>query len=171
MNRDDLIKRLLQLDEDMLLIDNSDDMYTCVIVGGGALVLMNKIIRSTHDIDAINASAELQPFLESYNINMNVNAFCLNFLDGYLNRIVKVNIPTKKVNFYTLSLEDLVVSKLNSNRTKDIEDLSNKSIYENINWEILDKLIEDTCYGMLNESDETLLRNNYDEYKEKYCNA
>lgn len=171
MNKHELVSRLLQLDKDMSLIEDSDSIYSCVIVGGGALVLLDKISRSTQDIDAINASTELIPFLENYNINMNVKAYCLNFPDNYLSRVKKLNIPTKKVNFYTISLEDLVVSKLNSIRDKDIDDLSNKLIYENINWDLLEKLIEDTCYGLLNDNDERLLRQNYEEYKDKYRNA
>lgn len=100
----EIIERLLQVDRDMALIDTSDDVYTCVIAGGSALVLMKKIYRSTHDIDSIDASDEIKQLLELYNINMNVNAYRINFPENYLERIVKVNIPTKKVNFYTLSL-------------------------------------------------------------------
>ena len=59
---------------------------------------------------------------------MNVNAYRINFPENYLERIVKVNIPTKKVNFYTLSLEDLVVSKLCAMRGKDIEDIENELV-------------------------------------------
>lgn len=38
----EIIERLLQVDRDMALIDTSDDVYTCVIAGGSALVLMKK---------------------------------------------------------------------------------------------------------------------------------
>lgn len=94
--RDEIIKRLLKVDSDMSLIDNTPDIYSCVIVGGGALVLMKKIVRSTHDIDTIKASEQIKPLLEAYNINMNVTAYLANFPDDYLTRIVKVDIPTKR---------------------------------------------------------------------------
>mgnify|MGYP000802258440 FL=1 len=64
----EIIERLLQVDRDMALIDTSDDVYTCVIAGGSALVLMKKIYRSTHDIDSIDASDEIKQLLELYNI-------------------------------------------------------------------------------------------------------
>lgn len=38
---------------------------------------------------------------------MNVIAYRINFPDDYLNRIIPIDIPTKKVKFYTVSLEDL----------------------------------------------------------------
>ena len=61
MNRQKILERLMQVDKDMSLIDTTPDTYTCVIVGGSALVLMKKIHRSTHDIDSINASDEIKP--------------------------------------------------------------------------------------------------------------
>jgi hypothetical protein len=166
--RDKIIERLKQVDKDMALLDNSLDVYSCVIVGGSALVLMNKIYRSTHDIDSINASDEIKPLLEMYNINMNVNAYLMNFPDNYLDRIVKVDIPTAKVNFYTVSLEDLVVSKLCSMREKDVEDIENERVYKDLNWALLDKLIDEVCYGMLNDYDVNVLKENYKIYKERF---
>ena len=167
MNRQEILERLMQVDRDMALLDTSLDTYTCVIVGGSALVLMQKIHRSTHDIDSINASNEIKPLLEAYNINMNVNAYRVNFPEKYLDRIVKVDIPTTKVNFYTLSLEDLVVSKLCSMREKDVEDIENGLVYKALDWELMDKLIEDVCYGLLTDYEVNALRENYKNYREK----
>ncbi len=65
-NESEILKKLMQLDSDMALLDTSDDMYTCVIVGGSALVLMDKIYRSTHDIDSIESSERIKPLLEVY---------------------------------------------------------------------------------------------------------
>ena len=42
-NKKEIIEKLIQLDSDMALLDSSDDLYTCVIVGGSALVLMDKL--------------------------------------------------------------------------------------------------------------------------------
>ena len=166
--REEIINRLLQVDRDMTLLDTTPNVYSCVIVGGSALVLMKKIYRSTHDIDSINASDEIKPLLESYNINMNVNAYRINFPENYLERIVRVDIPTTKVNFYTISLEDLLVSKLCARRDKDIEDIDNELVYRDLNWVLLDELVEDVCYGMLTDFDEENLRENYKVYKERF---
>ena len=166
--REEIINRLLQVDRDMTLLDTTPNVYSCVIVGGSALVLMKKIYRSTHDIDSINASDEIKPLLESYNINMNVNAYRINFPENYLERIVRVDIPTTKVNFYTISLEALLVSKLCARRDKDIEDIENELVYRDLNWVLLDELVEDVCYGMLTDFDEENLRENYKVYKERF---
>lgn len=166
--RDEIINRLLQVDKDMALLDTTSYMYSCVIVGGSALVLMKKIYRSTHDIDSIDASDEIKPLLETYNINMNVNAYRINFPEDYLDRIVEVNIPTTKVKFYTVSLEDLVVSKLCGMRGKDVEDIENKPVYKDLNWDLMDELIEEVCYGMLNDFDVNALKANYENYKERF---
>lgn len=167
-NKKEIIEKLKQLDKDMLLIDTTDDLYSCVIVGGSALVLMDKIYRSTHDIDSIASSDKIQPLLEAYNINMNVQAYALNFAEDYKERLVPVEIDTKKVKFYTLSTEDIVVSKLCSSRGKDIEDIESKEITTNLNWELLDKLVEDVCYGLLTEYDENMLKIKYEDYKERF---
>ena len=99
---------------------------------------------------------------------MNVNAYRINFPENYLERIVKVNIPTKKVNFYTLSLEDLVVSKLCAMRGKDIEDIENELVYNSLDWDLLDRLIDDVCYGMLTDFDKNILLEHYKDYKERF---
>ncbi|RGS76632.1 hypothetical protein DWX71_08920 [Ruminococcus bromii] len=99
---------------------------------------------------------------------MNVNAYRINFPENYLERIVKVNIPTKKVNFYTLSLEDLVVSKLCAMRGKDIEDIENELVYNSLDWDLLDRLVDDVCYGMLTDFDKNILLEHYKYYKERF---
>lgn len=166
--REEIINRLLQIDRDMALLDTTPDTYSCVIVGGSALVLMEKIYRSTHDIDSIDASDAIKPLLETYNINMNVNAYRINFPEDYLDRIIEVDIPTTKVKFYTVSLEDLVVSKLCGMRGKDVEDIENELVYKDLNWELLDELIDEVCYGMLNDFDVNALKSNYENYKERF---
>ena len=99
---------------------------------------------------------------------MNVNAYRINFPEDYLDRIVEVNIPTTKVKFYTVSLEDLVVSKLCGMRGKDVEDIENKPVYKDLNWDLMDELIEEVCYGMLNDFDANALKANYENYKERF---
>lgn len=164
----EIIERLQKVDKDMALLDTSSDTYSCVIVGGSALVLLKKIYRSTHDIDSIYASDEIKELLEAYNINMNVNAYRLNFADDYLDRCIPLNIETTKVKFYTISLEDLVVSKLCSMRDKDAEDIENELVYKDLNWHLLDKIIDDVCYGLLTEYDVNILKEKYKDYKERF---
>ena len=70
-----------------------------------------------------------------------------------MERLVPVDIETTKIKFYTVSTEDVVVSKLCAARDKDIEDIESDEITKNLNWNLLDKLINDVCYGLLTEYD------------------
>ena len=51
---------------------------------------------------------------------------------------------------------------------KDFEDIETKEVTENLDWKLMDRLIEDVCYGMLNEYDENHLRMRYENYKERF---
>lgn len=99
---------------------------------------------------------------------MNVKAYRINFPEDYLDRIIEVDITTTKVKFYTISLEDLVISKLCSMREKDIEDIENELVYKDLNWKLLDELVDEVCYGMLNDFDINALKSNYENYKERF---
>lgn len=167
-NKREILERLKRLDEDAALLDPSEDLYSCIIVGGSALVLMDKIVRSTHDIDSIASSEKLLPLLEAYNINTNVSSYFINFPDDYKERLVPVDIKTDKIRFFTLSAEDIVVSKLCGGREKDEEDISGDGLTENLDWDLLDRLVDDVCYGLLTDYDVNILRARYENYKEKY---
>lgn len=62
--KEEIIERLLKFDEEVSLsLDDDETYYEMVIVGGGALVLIDKSTRATQDIDAIIYPKELYPFL------------------------------------------------------------------------------------------------------------
>ena len=48
-------------------IDNND-RYQMVIVGGSAFILLGKLTRATHDIDALSVPKELYSLLGKYDI-------------------------------------------------------------------------------------------------------
>ena len=85
-----------------------------------------------------------------------------------MERLVQVDIETRKVKFFTVSTEDLVVSKLCAGRDKDIEDIEVDEVTKHLNWDLLDSLIDDVCYGLLTEYDERILRAKYADYKERF---
>ena len=62
---DDLRKRL---DEDADLMIDNNDRYQMVIVGGSAFILLGKLTRATHDIDALSVPKELYGLLGKYDI-------------------------------------------------------------------------------------------------------
>ena len=73
-----------------MALDDTETYYEMVIVGGGALVLIDKLSRATQDIDAIMYPKELYPFLEKYDINNHVLAYMTNFALDYYDRLRNV---------------------------------------------------------------------------------
>lgn len=164
-----IIDRLLRLDEEVSLAFDDNTYYEMVIVGGGALVLIDKLTRATQDIDAIMSPKELQPFLEKYDINDNAVAYINNFAPDYYDRRIPVNIPSKKIKFFTASLEDIVIAKLFSNRPKDRQDILNPDIIKSLDWNKLDEIVasDDFKDNMLNDHQYIMFGYNYRDYKEE----
>lgn len=170
MNKEELIKNLLAFDRDAYLqYGNTKIAYECYIVGGGAMLVMGLIPRATHDIDVLWCTAkELISLMQKYDMNMNVTTHIGCFADDYVSRAVKLDLNTKIIDFYTLSLEDLVVSKLASGREKDFEDIKQKAVIERIDWDKLDKLIDLAIEGMINDYGANELKDFYCDYKREF---
>ena len=144
MQKDELIKRLIDLDLDAQLTFLDDTVFKCYIVGGSALVLMGYSIRSTHDIDVLERyPKEISTLFDKYDMNTDVVAYMDSFPMGFEERARLINVPTKKVQFYTLSLEDIVISKLCTTRGKqDLLDINSENIIKDIDWEHLEELAQ-----------------------------
>jgi hypothetical protein len=171
LHYDDLIERLLRLDEDAALLDNSDARFHLVIVGGGALILWEYVSRATHDIDALDASQKIQSLLAKYDINTRVAAFMNNFPYNYETRLRPLPIKGKKIDFYTASLEDIVIAKLYSPRDTDLFDIETARVRKDIDWELLETLAlaDDEAKGSaLNEQNYQDFLQNYQKYIERF---
>ncbi len=92
-------------------------------MGGAALLLMGYIDRSTKDIDFIEVSREAEKFLPEFDINTNVTAYLNDFPDDYDERLVALPIGGKKIKYYAMSLEDIVIAKAGSYRDTDMNDI------------------------------------------------
>lgn len=169
LGKDEIIKNLLLLDEEISLVFDNDDHYNIVIVGGSALVLIDKISRATMDIDTISCSDELKPYMERYNINNNVIAYKNNFPDDYIDRCVKLDVPTKKISIYTASLEDIVISKLFSTRPQDTMDIHDPRIVDALDWDLLDKIVnsDDFRDNILSDHTYKMFMLDYRDYREE----
>ena len=152
-NREEIINRLLALDNDAYLtFDEKQDKFRVYLVGGGALILQNYIPRATHDIDTISIkNTSLLVLMDKYDINVNSNAFLDCFAEDYILRAQKLDLKTKIIDYYTLSLEDLVISKIAAGREKDIEDICNNNVLKKLNWDLLDSLAETVQESMLSD--------------------
>ena len=138
--KDDIKDRMQRLDERVNLEYTGDGRFQIVIVGGGALVLRGYLARSTDDIDVLNADRRLYGLMELYDMNGDVNAYMNSFPYNYEDRI-ELQWSGDKIDYYTMSLEDIVISKLCSHRGSDLTDI--ELVADSINWEILEKLAYD----------------------------
>ena len=141
MMRDDLIRRLKELDEEASLLFGEAERLHMVIVGGGALILMELLPRATHDIDVLDSSQKLQSLMESYDINTRAQTYIYNFPYNYEDRLVPLTeIHGKIIDFYTASLEDIVIAKLYSYRGVDHADITDPNVLRAIDWDRLHEL-------------------------------
>ena len=56
----------------------------------------------------------------------------------------------------------------NADDLVDVEDIENELVYKDLNWDLMDELIDDVCYGMLNDFDVNALKLHYENYKERF---
>ncbi len=100
MQRDDMLKRLLSLDEEVSLLYPDAERINMVIVGGGALVLMEYISRSTHDIDVLSVSHRIQELMLKYDMNTQVQSYINNFPYNYEDRLRAVPLHGRIIDFF-----------------------------------------------------------------------
>lgn len=97
-------------------------------------MLQDYLIRSTFDIDALEVSRGIYTLLDKYDINCRVNAYVCNFPHNFQDRMLKLKVGGRRIDIFTASLEDIVISKLYSIRPQDIQDIENVNIWDNLNW-------------------------------------
>ena len=170
--KEDLLERLARLDEDADLLFDDDRRFRMVIVGGSALILLETITRATHDIDALDVSPEIMDLLEKYDINTRVSTFINNFPYNYDERLVPVKVDGRRIDFYTASLEDIVIAKLYSGRPTDVQDIIDPKVIEMIDWnrlEYLAKSEEEAQASAINPFRYREFLDSYERYVERWC--
>lgn len=156
------------LDEEASLLFDDEERFYCIIVGGSALMLLGYVNRATHDIDSIECHHKLMGLIEKYDINMQVRAHLDCFPDDYAERLKKLDIPTRKIDYYTLSLEDLIISKLLAGRNTDFFDINSDEITKAVDFEKIDSLAEAIMPDLLNDRVRGEFEYNYRIYREKH---
>jgi len=166
------LERLARLDEDADLLFDDDRQFKMVIVGGSALILLETITRATLDIDALDVSPEIVGLIEKYDINTRVRTFVNNFPYNYDERLVPVPMNSRRIQFFTASLEDIVIAKLYSGRAKDIQDIIDPNVLAAIDWKVLDHLATDESEAQASALNPYRYReflDSYRIYKERWC--
>ena len=169
--KDSLIYNLTLFDCEANLLLPRHTRLKMVIAGGSALVLLDVISRSTDDIDTLTVRAELSELFEDYGINTRVNAYINYFPYNYEDRLVKLPIDGKSIDFYAVSLEDIVIAKLHSVRDTDIDDINNPDLIAKLDWELLDRLAtadDELKASAMNDSQYNEFLYTYNDYKQKW---
>ena len=148
MHKDNLIHILELIDEEAFLSLESvapDEKPCVIIVGGGAFVLRDLTSRpSTHDIDVFMVDERLREIISHYpEVNGAVMAYMDSIPYNFEDRLLDIPIKTTTVAFKTPSIEDLAVMKLYGWRPNDIADLTSEAFLEQVDWDLLDRLVYD----------------------------
>jgi len=140
LGRNELQERLELLDIDASLLFNDANRYYVYMAGGGALILAGYTTRATSDLDVVDASKALYELFDKYQMNGRIAAYVNSFPYNFEDRIELI-FKGKKIDFYSVSLEDVVISKLCALRPPDKDDL--KAVAKHVDWNKLELLITD----------------------------
>ena len=171
MDRQDILQRLDRLDMEAFTTIDTPDKYTMIIVGGSGLVLLGVISRATQDIDTLEASPDIRHLLAKYDANLRVSAYMFNFPYNFDDRLVPLPVGGRKIQFFTCSLEDIVVAKLYSSRDKDRQDLLSEEVLNNLDWDRLKHLALDENEAKASAINEYRYKDflfDYQEYVRRY---
>jgi hypothetical protein len=164
MGERELRSRLLEFDRAVGLL-YPGRRFRLVLVGGGALVLLGCLLRATDDLDALRAPSELLPLMEKYDLSARVAAYADQFAYHLEDRLVPLDLETKSVDCYAASLEDIVASKLYSDRPTDATDIRRPEMLAALNWDRLDEVVTDMEGSRLVDRRHRQMLANYDAYR------
>lgn len=167
MGAEELRSRLLGFDRAVAL-RYPRRSFRLVLVGGGAMVLLGCLSRATSDLDILTPPVELQSLMDEYDLSGRVVAYQDHFAYNLEDRLVTLDLPTKAVECAVASLEDLVASKLHSDRDTDRADVRRPEVLSALDWNMLAEVAEDMRASSLNERRYRLFLRNYSEYREEF---
>lgn len=167
LGREELEDRLREFDRAVSLL-YPGRTFRLVLVGGGAMVLLGCLARSTADLDALNVPRELVSLMAQYDINCRVTAYLDHFAYNLEDRLVPLDLGTTAVECFLASLEDVVASKLYSERDSDAQDVRRPEVLEMLDWVRLAAVVEDLQDSKLNDRRYGQFLHNYQEYRKEY---
>jgi len=167
LGRDDLENRLREFDRAVSLLFPGRT-FRLVLVGGGAMVLLGCLTRSTADLDALSVPPDLVSLMAKYDINGRVTAYLDHFAYNLEDRLVALDLETTAVECYSASLEDVVASKLYSERDSDAQDVRRPEVLKMLDWTRLAEVAEDMRNSMMNERRYQQFLYNYQEYRREH---
>lgn len=166
----DFVYNTLKERDLMVHLEFPTERFKVYIVGGAALMIYGQISKITNDIDIIKISDDrIRDLVVKDPMNERVKSTLDSFSIAADGRAIPIEIKegTLAIDYYMYSLEDIVCSKLYTGRRKDLLDLKNDYIKNQINFSLLDKIIyEEMKIDCLNERRWNELVEYYKRYKE-----
>ncbi|MGN0078427.1 MAG: DUF6036 family nucleotidyltransferase [Coriobacteriales bacterium] len=144
MQRGTLIKTLLDIDEEAGLELGLLPCRPSVLIVGGAAFMLRELTprKVTHDIDVYHADKAVAEILCRYpQVNGGVAAHYDEIPYNFEDRLVRLEIGAKAIDFFTPSIEDLVVMKLYACRPNDLQDVDGAAQCGLLDWGLLDRLV------------------------------
>lgn len=166
MGPKELRRRLEDFDRAVCLL-HPGRTFRLVLVGGGALVLVGCIARSTSDLDALVFPPDLAALMEEFDISGRVKAYEDEFAHSFEDRLVPIDVDTKAVECFTASTEDVVVAKLHSPREQDAIDIREPNLLERLDWQRLDEIAAEMERQRFFERRHKEFKISYERYREE----
>lgn len=164
--RDELRARLLEFDRAVALL-HPGRSFRLVLVGGGAMVLLGCLARATDDLDALQFPAELLPLMERFDLSGQVKAYEDQFAYHLEDRLIPLDLETTALECYAASIEDIVASKLYSDRDIDATDIRRPEVLAALDWDRLEAVASDMEGSKLIERRHRQFLYNYEQYRKE----
>lgn len=121
----EIVSRIMKLDEELASRVRSSYKLPAVVVGGAALILTNSAppSRRTHDIDFLEIPHEALIAMRDLDMNNAVGTFAFSMPSGWRDRAETINLDTEALDVSTPSKADLVIMKLIAGRETDRADI------------------------------------------------
>jgi hypothetical protein len=132
------------------------------------MVLLGYLSRATDDLDVLAPPTELQSLMDEYDLSGRVAAYQDHFACNMEDRLVPLELPTAAVECFAASLEDLVASKLHSDRETDKVDVRRSEVLSALDWDRLAEVVDDMRGSSLDERRHRLLLENYEAYRREF---
>jgi hypothetical protein len=168
MGEPELRRRLSEFDRAVALI-HPNRSFRLVLAGGSALLLLGHLSRATEDMDALRCSPELVALMQEYDINNRIDgAYGDHFPYNWEDRLVPLDLETKAVKCYAVSLEDIIASKLCSDRSDDEFDVRRPEVVAAVDWDLLAEVSSEMEASQLNPRRYRGFVRDYEAYREEY---
>ena len=172
LDKERIIQEFSILSEELSLLYPGETFYMYIV--GGVPLMEYTNYKKSSDIDVFAISDNrLMPLLDSHFMNMRASGMSVSFSSNIESRFKISDVfSSDNLKVFSACLEDIVASKLIVNRDKDFEDITNKDIIDNVDFELLDNIIKnELSIDITNELNYKQLLRTYDKwlnYVEEY---